>query len=202
MDSPCAVCTSLLMKAMLGAADPCINAMFNFQSPCGAVGDPWTQCTKPPLDFLCNTVCGAKCKNDKSIMTFMFQSTTTTSTTTASSAAPACEPSQMPHDAMGAAFTFMCVKGPDAATASTSKGFYCQSKIMELQKGGAFQVASPSDEYPDPCSIDCSTKTSQAIKALGCCTGSMIDMMSQVAVTDPRQAKEVKIVKAVAWKCG
>merc|ERR1719198_1481874 len=73
---------------------------------------------------------------------------------------------------------------------------------MALAKEGAFQEENVTAEYPDPCSIDCSTKTSKAIKELGCCMASAIDMMSASVGKDPKKANELKLMKAVAWKCG
>merc|ERR1712070_29965 len=72
----------------------------------------------------------------------------------------------------------------------------------QLEKQGAFKEENITAEYPNPCSIDCSTKTSKAVKELGCCMASAIDMMSNEAKTDKKKANELKHMKAVAWKCG
>lgn len=85
----------------------------------------------------------------------------------------------------------MCTKNPVG-------NFYCLQKAMELEKQGAFQGESPSDEFPDMCNINCSTTTAKAIKELGCCSAVMIDMMQK----EGAEISDIRTAKAVAWKCG
>merc|ERR1711862_659194 len=91
---------------------------------------------------------------------------------------------------MEAAFNMMCAKN--------KKGDYCMQKGMEWEKKGAFATETVTEEFPDLCSINCTSKSAEAIKDLGCCFGTMLDMMAKAG----EDKAEVKMASAVALKCG
>lgn len=84
----------------------------------------------------------------------------------------------------------MCVKN--------NKGENCQALAGEWTTKGAF-AGDPTDVFPDPCAINCSSITGQAIAAMGCCWGTFINMAE--GNTAFMKEKELRAVKAATFKC-
>lgn len=93
-----------------------------------------------------------------------------------------------PED-MATMFNMLCLKSDD---------FYCYDKIKEDTEKGAWSEDGPADTFPDPCNIDCSTPTAQAIKELGCCFASLMDASHR---TGMMSTAELRLAKAGAAEC-
>jgi len=77
-------------------------------------------------------------------------------------------------------------------------GEYCQAIAAEWEAKGAFS-GDPTEVFPDPCVIDCSEATGQAIAAMGCCWGSFINVAERN--TAMMAEEELRAVKAATFKC-
>jgi hypothetical protein len=92
---------------------------------------------------------------------------------------------------LGDEFNFICLKNP-------ATGFYCQAKAAELETTGAFQ-GTPTEEFPDPCAINCSSPTGVAISQMGCCMGSLLVISERYGIFT--HAEEIT-ARAATYKCG
>merc|ERR1719436_1348453 len=92
--------------------------------------------------------------------------------------------------AMEDMLNFICLRNPE--------GFYCYDKVVEVQKGRAFLEDSALEAFPDPCNINCSSPTANAIDDLGCCFGGLLDISHRY---DLMTAAELRSAKAAASSC-
>jgi len=173
-----------------------------WNKPCGQKGSSTiSPCVAPAMDFMCNSMCSDKCKANSEVKK-MFGGPGRRLADEPTCDDGSGQGQSMKSDEMASAFNFMCMKGPSQEKVKKNEGFYCLTKGNQLEKQGAFKEENITAEYPNPCSIDCSTKTSKAVKELGCCMASAMDMMSKSVGNDTKKANELKLMKAVAWKCG
>lgn len=101
----------------------------------------------------------------------------------------------MSADSMKEMFNFLCLKNVDAG-----KNFYCMQKFTQWEAAGAFKD-NPTQEFPDPCLINCDTPTGKGIAELGCCMGSMMHAMEKMGDSG-MSAAEMRAAKAAMYKCG
>ena len=145
----------------------------------------YDNCTTPIVEWICDSICGTACTADHVEEKKLFCSGDDgSSDDSGDDSDDSCE-SGMDGDAMADAFNLMCVVDPD--------GEYCLDQYFAWEKKGAFKSESASEEFPDPCAIDCSTPTGKAIKDMGCCMAISLDFM---------KGAEYKAAAAAVYTCG
>jgi len=156
------------------------------------------QCIQSTFDFMCNGLCSASCtdptKSVEERKLFCSPGDSGESGGEEYEEPPECgaqDDSTPDAKAMGEMFNFMCLK-------NSEKNFFCMTKGAEFETAGAFE-GSADEEFPNPCAVDCSTATGQAIKEMGCCMGSLLAVGEKHGMMTHA---ELISAKAATYKCG
>lgn len=145
-------------------------------------------CMVPLFRFVCDSICHASCQLQDAPARQVFCSPETHEEEEEEEDQ---EELAMSPDSMADMFNFMCLYNPN-------KEFYCQQKGMEWEAAGAFE-GGPVDEFPDPCNIDCSSPTGQAIAELGCCMAGLVHISEKAKMLT---LEELRVAKAAMHHCG
>jgi hypothetical protein len=164
------VCASSALKDQVVKANPCSGAA---------------------VEFVCGAICGTSCTANSAEERKLFCPTGNTQKDDDDDGDQCEQGGSQSAEAMAGMFNFLCLK-------NSANNIYCQAKGMELSRGGAF-AGSPTEEFPDPCNVDCSGPTGKAIAELGCCMGSLIQVNEKHKLMTHA---ELVSAKAATFKCG